>query len=93
MSRMGKLMMATLMMAAASGMAPGLCDIGIGENPWKDESDEDRKRRMHKLNPIDTSQREFVIKGERIIAHDKKTALKIYANHHPEAKGKKRKKK
>lgn len=93
MRKMGKLMMATLMMAAAGGMAPGLYDTGIGEDPWKNESDEERKRRMHKLNPIDTSQREFIIKGERIMAHDKKTALKIYANRHPEAKGKKRKKK
>ena len=93
MSRMGKMMMATLMMAAAAGMAPGMYDTGVGEDPWKDESDEERKRRLHSLNPVDRSEREFIVKGERIMANDKKTALKIYANRHPEAKGKKRKKK
>lgn len=48
MRKMGKLMMATLMMAAAGGMAPGLYDTGIGEDTWKNESDEERKRRMFK---------------------------------------------
>ncbi len=40
-----------------------------------------------------SQEHEFVIKGERIMARDKKTAIKIYANRHPEAKGKKHKNK
>ena len=82
---------AMLMMASQGGMEKDLFMEPI--DPHESESDEDRKRRFHSMNPTDTSEREFVVKGERIMAHDKKTALKIYANRHPEAKGKKRKKK
>ena len=46
------------------------------------------KERAHQLNPVDLSEREFIIKGERIMAHDRKTALKIYAKRHPETKKK-----
>ena len=90
MSKIGKMMMATMMMAAA-GMAPGVFDTGVVEDPWKDESDEERKRRLHKLNPCDISERVFVVKGEKIMARNKKTAMKIYANRHPESKKRKRK--
>lgn len=38
--------------------------------------------RNHRLNPVDLSEREFIINGERIMAHDKKTARKIYENRH-----------
>ena len=85
-------MMATLMMAGAAGMAPGLYDSGIGEDPWKNEDDIDRKRRLHKMNPVNMSEHEFLVRGEYIMARDRKTALKIYANRHPETKNKKRKK-
>ena len=38
--------------------------------------------RAHRLNPVDLSEREFVINGEAIMAHDKKTARKIYQRRH-----------
>ena len=84
-------MLAAMMMAAAGGgreyydLPPSM-------------TEEQRKRRAqylkeraHKLNPVDLSEREFVIKGEVIVAHDKKTAMKIYANRHPESKKRKKK--
>lgn len=52
--------------------------------------EQEQRDRAHQLNPVDLSEREFVIKGERIMAHDRKTALKIYAKRHPETKKKKK---
>ena len=40
------------------------------------------KERAHRLNPVDLSEHEFSIHGEKIMARNKKTALKIYANRH-----------
>lgn len=54
--------------------------------PHEGESDEDRKDRYHRMNPVETDRHEFIIKGERILASNRKTALKIYANHHPQNK-------
>ena len=56
----------------------------------KRRHEEYMKQRNHRLNPVDLSEREFIICGERIMAHDKKTAIKIYANHHPEIKKRKK---
>ena len=73
--------------AMASGRNPYF-DVG---NPRMTEAQK-RKReeylreRAHQLNPVDLSEREFIIKGERIMAHDRKTALKIYNRRHPEKK-------
>ncbi len=44
--------------------------------------EEYKRERAHRLNPVDMSEHEFIIKGERIMAHDKKTAKKIYARRH-----------
>lgn len=41
----------------------------------------------HRLYHEDRSEREFIIHGEKIMAHDKKTAKKIYARRRPK-KGK-----
>lgn len=60
-------------------------------DPWREEDEEGRKARLHRMNPTDTSEREFTVRGERIAAHDRRTALKIYARRHPEAKGRKKK--
>ena len=56
----------------------------------KRRRDEYLRERNHRLNPVDLSEREFCIKGERIMAHDRRTALKIYANRHPETKKRKK---
>ena len=48
----------------------------------KRKREEYLRERAHQLNPVDMSEREFIIKGERIMAHDKKTAKKIYARRH-----------
>lgn len=93
MSKTSRLLLLSAMMAAVTGTAPGHFAMREAEDPWSGEDDWERKRRLHKMNPTDTSEREFMVKGERIMAHDKKTALKIYANRHPETKNKKRKKK
>ena len=52
----------------------------------KRKREEYLRERAHQLNPVDLSEREFIIKGERIMAHDRKTALKIYNRRHPEKK-------
>jgi len=44
------------------------------------------KERAHNLNPVDMSEREFVINGEKIMARNKKTAKMIYAKRHPKKK-------
>ena len=93
MSKMRQLMAAALMMGA---MASGVDMFGTGHggyhrDPWEGETDEDRKRRLRKMYGDNSQEHEFVVKGERIMAHDKKTALKIYANRHPENKKRKKK--
>ena len=52
-----------------------------------------RQERNHRLAPVDLSEREFVIRGERIMAHDKRTAQKIYARRHPETDKRKKRRK
>ncbi len=52
------------------------------ERPVRRMSEDERRERAHRLNPVDMSQHEFIIKGERIMAHDRKVALKIYARRH-----------
>ncbi|MBP5425032.1 MAG: hypothetical protein J6Y33_03045 [Prevotella sp.] len=88
-----KIYPATLAMAMA--MARGRDPYFDVINPMMTEAQKRRREEMlreraHRLNPVDLSEREFVIKGERIMAHDRKTALKIYANRHPETKKKRR---
>lgn len=67
--------------------------IASGQNPFFDiprplterqrkERERYLRERAHRLNPVDMSEREFIINGERIMAHDKKTARKIYKNRH-----------
>jgi hypothetical protein len=73
-------MMAAMMMAAASNPHFSL------ETPKRQLSEDEKRDRAHRLNPVDMSQREFIIKGEKIMAHDKKTALKIYARRHSKKK-------
>lgn len=46
-------------------------------------------REPPRLDKVDLSEREFVIKGEKILAHDKKTAIKIYNRRHNIKKKKK----
>lgn len=55
-------------------------------DPHEGETDEQRKQRLHKMYGDNSQEHEFVIKGEHIMARDKKTALKIYGNRHPEKK-------
>ncbi|MBQ9093227.1 MAG: hypothetical protein IJY03_04440 [Prevotella sp.] len=83
-------MAALLMAAAASGRNPYF-DTERRER-MRQQRDKHFKERAHKLYAVDQSEHEFVINGEAIMAHDRKTALKIYANRHPELKSKKRKK-
>lgn len=51
--------------------------------------EEYKRERNHRLNPVNMTEHEFVIKGEHIMASSRKTALKIYANRHPEKKRRK----
>ena len=84
--RNGILMLAAMMLAGAGGNSPFMTDY-----PERRElSDEEMKRRAHALNPVDLTEHEFIIKGEKIMASNKKTAMKIYANRHPESKKRKK---
>lgn len=42
------------------------------------------------VHHINYSEHEFVIKGETILARNRKTAIKIYANRHPEMQKRKK---
>ena len=77
-------MMANMMMAAAENPYYSL------ETPKRTMSDEEKRAQARILCPVDLSEREFYINGERIMAHDRKTALKIYSNRHPETKKKRK---
>ena len=46
-------------------------------------------REPPRIDKVDLSEREFIIKGEKIRAHDKKTAIKIYNRRHNIKKKKK----
>lgn len=46
-------------------------------------------REPPRIDKVDLSEREFIIKGEKILAHDKKTAIKIYNRRHNIKKKKK----
>jgi hypothetical protein len=88
---MAAYMMAAAMMGAARN--PFATDLFVEHrDPHEGETKEERKRRLHKMYGDNSQEHEFIIKGERIMARDKKMAMKIYANRHPEAKSKKRKK-
>ena len=88
---MAAYMMAAAMMGAAGN--PFADDLFVEHrDPYEDETDEERKCRLHKMYGDQSQEHEFVIKGEHIMARDKKMAIKIYANRHPKAKSKKRKK-
>ena len=87
-------MAATLAMAAMAQEDRGIFDTRFGvshRDPHEGESDYERRQRLHSMNPVDLSEREFIIHGEAIMAHDRKTAMKIYANRHPETKKRKKK--
>ena len=78
-------------LAMAIAMASGRNPYFEVVNPMmteiqKRKREEYLKKRAHRLNPVDLSEREFIIKGERIMAHNKKTALKIYARRHSQKK-------
>lgn len=75
--------MAAMLMLAAGGRHDFFAPP---RNPHAGESEDERKDRYHKMNPAETGKHEFIIKGERILASNRKTALKIYANHHPQNK-------
>lgn len=81
------MMAAAMMGAAGSPFADDL--FAEHRDPHEGETDEERRLRLHKMYGDHSQQYEFVIKGEVIVAKDRKTAKKIYANRHPEAKGKK----
>lgn len=89
--RMAAYMMAAAMMGAAAN--PFAADLFVEHrDPHEGETDEERKRRLHKMYGDNSQEHEFIIKGERIMARDKKMAMKIYANRHPETKSNKRRK-
>ena len=91
MSKMKQIMAATLAMAAMAG-GNNLFDTGCDyhRDPHDGETDEERKRRLHKMYGNQSQEHEFVINGEKIMASNKKTAMKIYANRHPESKKRKK---
>ena len=88
---------AAMMMMAAAMMGTGNEYFDTGRHrarhdPYERETEEERRQRLRKMYGQNRQEHEFVIKGERIMARDKRTAMKIYANRHPDTGGKKRKK-
>lgn len=80
-------------MAALAMLMANDKHFSLDNNPKRIMSEAQRKRydemqreRAHRLNPVDLSEREFIIKGESIMAKNKKTALKIYARRHSNKK-------
>ena len=79
-------MAATLMMAAAASAG--------GDSPFmtgrprrsygggRRELTEEEKARNHQMYGVNMTEHEYVIHGEKIMARNKKTAMKIYANRH-----------
>ena len=75
-------MMAAMMMAAAAGNP--YFDTGRPRysNGGRRELTEEEKARRHQMYGEDMTEHEFTIHGEKIMARNKKTAMKIYANRH-----------
>ena len=74
-------MAAALMMAAAAAGSTGIYDMGGRRSSGNIRSRElsaADKQRIHQQ----MQEHEFVIHGEKIMARNKKTAMKIYANRH-----------
>lgn len=84
------LLSVALLIAAMSGRRRDIFDMPLSTPRQRKEWDEFQKERNHRLNPVNISEREFIIKGESIMAHNHRTALKIYANRHPEIKKRKK---
>ena len=86
MSRMSKLMAATLMMAAVAGAGDtSIFDTGTRRRyraTGGRELTDDEKARNHQMYGVNMQEHEFIIHGEKIMARNKKTAKKIYANRH-----------
>ena len=80
MSRLKSTMLLTAMMMAAAG------NPYFGTPRRRERTPEQKRQRLqelgHKLNPVNLTEHEFIIHGEKIMARNKKTALKIYANRH-----------
>ena len=81
-----------LMMAAAmqANNSYGRQYVSFREDPFANETPEERKIRLHRIFGNDQQLHEFTIKGETIMATNKKTAMKIYANRHLESRKKKK---
>ena len=80
--------MAAMAMAMASNPYFSLGRPRMTEEQRK-RYEEYQRERAHRLNPVDMSEHEFVINGEKIMASNRKTALKIYQRRHPEKKRRK----
>lgn len=72
------LMMAAMMAAAAAGDSPFM----LGRRRRPAELKPRDNTRYRKLCKVDCQEHEFIIHGEAIMAKNRKTALKIYANRH-----------
>lgn len=64
-------------MAASSGLFITLHDYHVAGKMAE------QRQRLQKLYAQRRQEYEYVIKGEHIMAHDKRTARKIYAKRHP----------
>lgn len=86
MRKISKLMAATLMMAAVAGAGDtSIFDTGTRRRHRATggrELTEEEKARNHQIYGVNMQEHEFVIHGEKIMARNKKTAMKIYANRH-----------
>lgn len=74
------IMLATAMMLASAS------NPYFGISRRRELTPDQKRQRLqelgHQLNPVNLKEYEFTIHGEKIMARNKKTALKIYANRH-----------
>ena len=79
---MSRKRLAQLAAMTALAMRGGFRDIyDTGRHP-REVKPRDNTRYKKNICRVNMTEHEFIIKGEVIMARNRKTALKIYANHH-----------
>ena len=79
---MSRRTMRALMVAAMAAAAMGTNPYFAGGRRRPAEMKPRDNMRARKLYRVDCQEHEFIIYGEAIMARNRKTALKIYANRH-----------
>ena len=82
-------LMAAMMMSTAYDNRHFMTDPEYGERMRRRREAQLKERAQRAVAQYQSQQHEFVVHGEKIVANNRKTALKIYEKRHPELKRKK----